>query len=232
VRTSSGRKGSFEAYNRIVASNVCEGKIEDPSTVWHGLVQQYSKRKLSKWDDRLLALSGIARRFSSQFDVTIGSYLAGLWEVDFLWHLMWRVDYGQVGSPRDDASSVSSEHQDPGDDIRLANSLEARLKPTWSWISSPWPVTWSSVSIDNFRTGKECARLVEVECDADQLDKFGCVSRGKLIIDARVVQFNVKRIAGENWMVKIGGGSSVEVAPDSSLLYEDVEEDPGEQSKS
>ncbi|KAK5657422.1 hypothetical protein OQA88_2994 [Cercophora sp. LCS_1] len=220
------KKGEFRGsvYNRIVAANAREGKNEDPSAIWHGLVQQYSKRKLSKRDDRLLALSGIARRFSSQFDVTIGSYLAGLWEVDFLWHLMWRVDYDQVGQLRDDATSASLERQDPGDDIRLANHLEARLKPTWSWISSRWPVTWSSVGIDNFRAGTECARLFEARCDADQLDKFGCVSRGKLIIDAKVVQFNVRRIAGENWVVKIGGGSSVEAASDPSLLYHDMEE--------
>jgi hypothetical protein len=137
---------------------------------------------------------------------------------------MWRVDHRQVGQPPDDASSASSAHQDPGNDIRLSNHLEARLKPTWSWISSPWPVTWSTVSTDNFRAGTECARLFKVECAADQLDKFGCVSRGKLIIDARVVQFNVKRIAGENWVVKIGGDSSVEVTPDPGIFCDDIEE--------
>ncbi|KAK0648659.1 heterokaryon incompatibility protein-domain-containing protein, partial [Cercophora newfieldiana] len=77
-------------YNRAAAGAFRGDIYRGPSEVWQLLIQQYSKRRLSKWEDRLLALSGIARKFSKQFGMNAtGAYHAGLWEVDILWHVLW-----------------------------------------------------------------------------------------------------------------------------------------------
>ena len=57
--------------------------------IWYNNVvaQSYSRRKLTLPDDKLTAISGIARAFGRHFRV---SYLAGLWQLDLPWGLSWR----------------------------------------------------------------------------------------------------------------------------------------------
>jgi Heterokaryon incompatibility protein (HET) len=57
--------------------------------IWYNSVvsQSYSRRKLTLADDKLTAISGIARAFGRHFRTT---YVAGLWLLDLPWGLSWR----------------------------------------------------------------------------------------------------------------------------------------------
>jgi hypothetical protein len=71
------------------------GMTADPSNlirlldVWYTNVvsQSYSRRKLTRPEDKLTAISGIARAFFRHFRC---KYIAGLWEFDLAFGLSWR----------------------------------------------------------------------------------------------------------------------------------------------
>jgi hypothetical protein len=83
---------------------------------WHRLVEQYSFLQLTKATDRLPALSGLAQRAS----LFLGTYLAGLWSVNLLSDLMWRVDKLDFESMR------STQY----------------TGPSWSWVAVTQPVEY------------------------------------------------------------------------------------------
>ncbi|KAK3668822.1 hypothetical protein LTR22_000302 [Elasticomyces elasticus] len=80
---------------------------------WYDLVQQYSRKALTKNTDALPALSGLAQCWAGHGD--LGEYVAGLWRRDLLAGLLWKcTDY----STSDGRST-------------------AYLAPSWSWACAP-----------------------------------------------------------------------------------------------
>lgn len=77
---------------------------------WWWLVWEYSKGELSVETDRLVAIAGLARSYSTDPD---DDYIAGHWRMDMPHGLTW--------------SAVECRN----------NSIEAYLAPTWSWASIP-----------------------------------------------------------------------------------------------
>ncbi|GME37879.1 heterokaryon incompatibility protein [Neofusicoccum parvum] len=57
--------------------------------LWKRIVEVYSKTKLTMSRDKLIALSGIARKFSK---LTGAKYIAGMWEQYLESQLLWRVE--------------------------------------------------------------------------------------------------------------------------------------------
>ncbi|CAH0050391.1 unnamed protein product [Clonostachys solani] len=75
---------------------------------WHRLVREYSRLELTFHTDRLPAVSGAARKFSSFFQC---QYLAGMWRTGLLRDLIWERKSAIAGSKR------------------------LTYIPTWSWAS-------------------------------------------------------------------------------------------------
>jgi len=98
---------------------------ENPA--WTQVVKRYSQRRLTREQDKLPALAGIAAHFSSISEDKTSNpgkrYLAGLWSTDIVKHLCWRVAY--QGSPG-------------------ARPMKYRA-PTWSWASIDGPITFLEV---------------------------------------------------------------------------------------
>ncbi|KAL7628300.1 hypothetical protein AAE478_002500 [Parahypoxylon ruwenzoriense] len=85
------------------------------TTLWDNIVHNYTGRMVTQSEDKLVALAGVASRFSARWKK--GEYLAGLW-LDNLQHdLMWRV----------------------ADGAQLPRPEEYRA-PSWSWASVEGPV--------------------------------------------------------------------------------------------
>jgi len=80
-----------------------------------GIVKQYPRGRLTFQKDKLVALSGVARRIGSR---TGDQYLAGLWRTDLELQLLWAVD--------PDFSPI-------GSNIRELAGLGF---PSWSWAST------------------------------------------------------------------------------------------------
>jgi len=79
------------------------------ASIWHLLVNLYSAAKLTRYSDKLVALSGLAHAVQSE---TGDEYVAGMWRKDLEVQLLWTVPYERdVPGPRPyQAPTVSAEH--------------------------------------------------------------------------------------------------------------------------
>ena len=100
-----------------------------PSTVnpddWCQTVSIYSRAKLTYGTDKLMAISGVARKFQER---TPDQYLAGLWRRNIGRQLCWR------------------KHEPNG--THESDSTPYRA-PSWSWASTDCPVTWRLWTTNN-----------------------------------------------------------------------------------
>ena len=80
---------SFSARNnrKLALLRAVPENIEIARTTWSKILLEYSCRTLSHFEDRLLAISGIAKYYS---DTLKDDYLAGLWHRDLPGALMWQ----------------------------------------------------------------------------------------------------------------------------------------------
>jgi hypothetical protein len=88
---------------------------------WYKMIGEYSTRALSRPGDKLPALSGLARNFARH---TTDRYVAGLWERDFGFGLLW------IG--------VGKRCVDDEFDVHYGPKYERPCKwraPSWSWAS-------------------------------------------------------------------------------------------------
>lgn len=87
---------------------------------WYGLVEAYTERNLCFDDDKLPALSGLARAYGIQHE---GTYVAGLWSQDLVFGLLW---YKKTDEP-----------------LRRPARYRA---PSWSWASVDGPVSFFTIN--------------------------------------------------------------------------------------
>lgn len=85
--------------------------IESAKASWENIVELYSRTAISYPQDRLPALSALARAMGERRPQNIREYAAGIWTADLPLSLLWRVS--------------SSARQ----------TLTEYLAPTWSWVS-------------------------------------------------------------------------------------------------
>jgi hypothetical protein len=101
VPSSVGRYCAEYDYHEFV------GHAWDEYANWHNLLTQYTKLQLTKSDDRLVALSGVAQYFKKLFSHD-DYYIAGLWRsrlpTEMLWELTWE-------SPREDWEKRQKTHR-------------------------------------------------------------------------------------------------------------------------
>jgi hypothetical protein len=93
---------------------------------WHTLVQDYSARAFTRYEDRLVALAGVAQICSPRINAR---YLAGLWSSHFAYGLSWH------------STGVASSRP----------AMEGGPRhPTWSWASWNYGVTWEGRELAEF----------------------------------------------------------------------------------
>jgi len=125
---------------------------------WYSLIDHVAHRCLTKPEDRLPCLSGIARHFQ---DSGAGVYLAGLWREDLPMGLLW-------SSGRPDRCSRAVPYRGP----------------SWSWtsidqISLPYALSSVYAFPDNpFK--KIYVKVIEATCIPAGKDPLGAVSGGYL----------------------------------------------------
>ncbi|KAJ6493053.1 HET-domain-containing protein [Mycena sanguinolenta] len=85
------------------------------TTLWDNIVHNYTGRRVTQIEDKLIALAGLASRFCTRWKM--GLYLAGLWHNNLQHDLLWHVADGA---------------QEP-------RPAEYRA-PSWSWASVDGPV--------------------------------------------------------------------------------------------
>ncbi|KAK4442746.1 heterokaryon incompatibility protein-domain-containing protein [Podospora aff. communis PSN243] len=124
---------------------------------WADLVEHYTRRDLTQDADRLPAIGGLARMFSS--GGKLGRYVAGIWE-GALWRcLLWRVE-----GPKP------------------ARRPTTYVAPSWSWAGLVGQVNWKCVA--EYRL-EIVAQILDCRTTCTGSDAFGQVKDGMLRIRAR-----------------------------------------------
>ncbi|KAI0187194.1 heterokaryon incompatibility protein-domain-containing protein [Xylaria flabelliformis] len=116
---------SFKFFNNIWQfQELDQLTTQQRKVLWYRLVEQYSTKELTKLEDTLPALSGIAQRFQS---IRKCRYLAGLWEDNLIEDLCWE-HRGAV----DHSFNV----------IRSAKLVFDYVAPSWSWAAHFQPIIY------------------------------------------------------------------------------------------
>ena len=129
-------------------------------TWYHIVAIQYCRRKLTKQEDRLPAISGLARELTRLGDA---NYLAGLWDADITIGLLWRCH----------------------DNAAAKRSVEYR-GPSWSWVSldSKLPFYWRH---DHRRGHGDEMTIIEAYTSPSGKDPTGRVDGGRLVVEGKMV---------------------------------------------
>jgi len=93
-------------------------------SLWAELVETYSALSLTKWEDKLIAFSGITKMAQQWPEMAGDGYLAGLWRQHLPYHMLW------------------SRRKDGG----LHTEPITYIAPSWSWASVQAPVTLHPVT--------------------------------------------------------------------------------------
>ena len=138
--------------------------------VWQALVTDYSIAKLTYPNDKLVAISGMARDVWNIWHGRIEGhvrYIAGLWDIHLPEALLWR--------------SVNP------DDTRS----EKYRAPTWSWATIQGAIAWEEhIWSDEYR----CVTSI-LEVNIDHLwDEWGEVTSGNIVVKGPLCKLRWKEI--------------------------------------
>ena len=145
--------------------------------LWDGLVQEYSRRSLSDNKDRVLAISGLAERFST-FLSARGGYVAGNWEEQFPQALLWWVAHTHW---------------------RHSGSREERPTdyqgPSWSWVSINEAVFPESLMV------ADLCKFHSIHYKlADPQAPFGAVRSAEMLIEGPALDVQWRCIRNHDWL--------------------------------
>ncbi|KAH7068151.1 heterokaryon incompatibility protein-domain-containing protein [Paraphoma chrysanthemicola] len=129
---------------------------------WYNIVEEYTTRNLTYQSDKLPALSGIAKRFQ---DLTGYEYLAGIWKINILPGLLWRVK-------------------------RPSDELTCTTLPSWTWARLIGRVRfWSQGTGLPIRQLYEACEVVGLSYAlSSQHNPFGGIESAELQIRGRVIE--------------------------------------------
>ncbi|QDS77968.1 hypothetical protein FKW77_001824 [Venturia effusa] len=142
---------------------------------WHELVRRYSALNLTVAEDKLVAISGLAKNFQRRLDLHHGTthkYYAGHWSRDFESSLYWR------------ASSGGGE-ECTGDWKDWKRSAQTFVAPSWSWASTNNEV--ESVPT----TKKVLCQILDIHVTTVGNDPMGRLTGGYLVLKAPTVQLSL-----------------------------------------
>ncbi|KAM0438516.1 hypothetical protein ACHAPT_001265, partial [Fusarium lateritium] len=165
------RKATMEMQpfqkRRYLADNATS---QEPAIVWERLVSQYSRSELTLAEDKLVALSGVAKLFRQAFG---DRYLAGLWWSPLARLLCWSRDTFE-----DNEARVRPDYR----------------APSWSWASVDGPIHFYHPMLAMLRTLLLEEYLVEI-VDASVVplgsDETAQVRDGHVTVKARLHPFKV-----------------------------------------
>ncbi|KAL2860967.1 heterokaryon incompatibility protein-domain-containing protein [Aspergillus lucknowensis] len=165
-------RGQARMVDRIHNQSI--DKIYDS---WLYTVAAYTSRQLTKFEDRLPALGGLARVMKRYAH---SKYVAGIWAGDIRRSLGWKTGnrnaqlaWTPVG--KDWRTTVTSRHG-------------SYIAPTWSWVSVSGPIRHQRATMAEVDIGAQgAARLDSYNIQLATSDLFGQIGSAELFITAQVL---------------------------------------------
>ncbi|KIX95530.1 uncharacterized protein Z520_08650 [Fonsecaea multimorphosa CBS 102226] len=140
--------------------------------VWLSLIEEYTSRNLTRDQDKLPALSGVASLVGG---LTEDEYLAGLWRNDVLQNLSWSVETFEPTHQCDDPAHDAAMPPASKSEVRYPPNYRA---PTWSWASLDGKVIFHSLNHKSLKARCICAHV-----DIAGRDKYGRVKKGWITLE-------------------------------------------------
>jgi hypothetical protein len=126
--------------------------------MWENIVREYSRTQLTNITDRLIALSGLAKRMKAMVN---DDYVAGMWRNALPDQLFWHVLFP-------DPRSRASQDEPP-------RRSATYIAPTWSWASAAQEVTFHSATNETTEDF-----VVDVQLEYLSEDHTGAITSGYL----------------------------------------------------
>jgi hypothetical protein len=149
---------------------------------WYELMEDYMSRSLTKGEDKLLALSGLAQRF--QLRLPSSQYLAGIWTGHLPHALLWK-----TGLPR----------RYP--DARRSTPWRA---PSWSFLSLDGHISYESQRLRNYggkrpeETPSDCGpvhlTVLDYHVQPKRADLYGDIGKAKLFLRGSIIDLRVRNV--------------------------------------
>ncbi|KAK4984009.1 hypothetical protein LTR50_006880 [Elasticomyces elasticus] len=153
---------------------------------WTRLVEEFSKRKLTKNFDKLPALSGLANLIAAN---TGDTYLAGLWKSSLMTELYWSVKafepHHHCEDPEHDASMPAA-HKSA---VKYPSQYRA---PSWSWASIDAEIDYVGL----ISKGEYLASLVDASVKPLGKDPFGRLASGHITLKAPLYDLSPRPLTG------------------------------------
>jgi hypothetical protein len=151
-----------EMYSRrdVLDPNHKADGVTNPYEYWIRVVTGYSKRKVSRLSDRLVAISGIARLLAYRMN---DEYVAGMWMNNLISGLVWRVKAMGEARPKNRGPSWSW------------GSVESAIGYDLRWLS---PL---NLYMEQF------VRLLDIDIEYVTEDTYGQVKKGTLQLQGFVL---------------------------------------------
>ena len=139
----------------------------NPRKIWAKLIDEYSARDLTKFEDRLPAISGIAKELASLWNE---EYVVGFWRGFLVNQLGWyKATIGSLYSPFEPFQHIQAQK-------RIGS-------PSWSWKTAPFPVHITEVDVPAIEVINCQVTLAFLEAP------FGEVTEGLLTMRAKIMVF-------------------------------------------
>jgi hypothetical protein len=147
--------------------------------VWNKIVQAYSETLLTVPGDKLIALSGIAKRMKPSVNDDV--YVAGMWRTHLESALLWRV-----------------KNHEKIDGTPSCRPTPYRA-PTWSWASVDGIVGMEAVSND----GKWATKVEDYHLDYATNDTTGVVTGGWLDLRGELKPLGLTHETQDRWRLMV-----------------------------
>ena len=135
---------------------------------WYMLVERYSQRQITFRNDKMPAISALAKQFATAFTSDVikfypEDFCCGLWRQDLLYGLIWTAD------------------------STFQSSASQFVAPSWSWAASNDAVIFDEKDFQDRSDTESSADLLDVNIElASSLTPFGAVKSGKVTLRASV----------------------------------------------
>jgi len=163
ILQESRKSGKGDRYLGPTLSSSCNKE----TLLWFRVLGDYTTKEMTFERDTLPALSGVANRMPTDL---MGDYLAGLWQKDLIYGLLWRSEDG----------TECSRHR-----IYIA--------PSFSWASRSGPITFPPFTSRH----QPSASILEANCETATFNRTGEVRDGFVKLCGVLAQLSYSRDARE-----------------------------------